>query len=747
MERRDFIKLLGIAGVNTAAYAACSAYMQEALAGSTIVEDMLTAPVHCAKGSLRDIEHVVILMQENRSFDHYFGTLRGVRGFGDPRPLKMRDGEPVWHQAQKDSAAQRIKPYRLPRGAMTDDEGAAGGVFLQDPSHDYADGLAAWNNGLMDKWIPNKDIVSMAHYVESDIPLYFKLAKAFTICDANFCSHNGATDTNRSYFWTGTSKGRSSNSFFSSRKGKPDWKTYPEQLEELGISWKFYQDGLTWRSDDPFAGNYGDNTLEYFTQYQDKTTSIYKKNQSVNSVLRTTANEPSQLEKDIVSGELPAISWIVAPEAFSEHPKFPPHFGEYYLLEILRALIANKEVWKKTALFITYDENGGFFDHVSPPVPLGEATSPGIRITAPGNPPDINSENALGKTTPLGMGVRVPLLVISPWSAGGRVCSEVFDHTSFIKFLDTWLETKGKKPRGAVFENVSAWRRAIAGDLTSVFDFNPQTPGEIETFVNKTEPVKIFTSEEKQQAKKRAVFKPGIADVEADPDIKKPVALKQDRTQCNLLPIAYEFQILIDLADANTLRMTCLNTGKLGVAYTVYGYNGVEGPWRYSVEGIKPGEVPIRFSDNFALAGRNHKIQLVVHGPNGYLAEFCSNFKEPTEQLLPEILSQKYVPDKYVPDGKVRFTFAWPKTANGKLKAVNAYTGEQAFVNVETGSADFNLKDGWYDVSFMDAVNNNSYLRRYAGHMENGKMSKTDPAIGLIYDEKRRVYITPIMAV
>ncbi|CAN7559377.1 hypothetical protein LJR231_004080 [Phyllobacterium sp. LjRoot231] len=429
MDRRDFIKLLGIAGTNAAAYAACSTYMQQALAESTVMNDLLSADPHCTKGSLKDIEHVVILMQENRSFDHYYGTLRGVRGFGDPRPLKMKDGEPIWHQPQNDASAQRVRPYRLPKGASADTD--AGNVFLQDPAHGYNDGLAAWNRGLSDKWIPNKDIVTMAHYVEADIPLYFKLAKTFTMCDAYFCSHNGATDPNRSYFWTGTCNGKTANGYFSSYDnsfpdndpGRPNWKTYPEKLEELKVDWKFYQDGLTWTGD-PFAGNYGDNTLEFFKQYRgtskplSQRTAINIKNQTVNSVLRTEANTKSQFEQDILDNKLPAISWIVPLEAFSEHPKYPPHFGEYYLNEILRALLANKEVWHKTALLITYDENGGFFDHVLPPVAPLDAdmglVSAGIKLTPSGATRDFNSEISVDRVSPVGMGVRVPMLIISP---------------------------------------------------------------------------------------------------------------------------------------------------------------------------------------------------------------------------------------------------------------------------------------------------------------------------------------------
>ncbi|MEK1886824.1 MAG: alkaline phosphatase family protein [Phyllobacterium sp.] len=437
MDRRDFIKMLAFAGSSAAAYTACSAYIQEALAAApATIEDLLVASSDCIKnGSLADIEHVVFLMQENRSFDHYFGTLRDVRGFGDPRPLRMRDGRSVWEQLQAGASstppaadAQRIKPYLMPNVATskpagdTSPEGTVGGVLITDPPRGYSDGVRAWNYGLMDKWIPNKGIVAMAHYVEADTPLYFKLAKAFTVCDAYFCSINGPTDCNRSCFYAGTSNGESTNGPFSGLSGpRPAWKSYPERLEELGIDWRFYQDGLTWTGSDPFRGNYGDNTLEYFAQYGDKTTSIYKKNQSVNSILRTDPDKPSQFEQDIIDNKLPAVSWICAPEAFCEHPKWSPHLGEYYLHEILRAFTANKEVWKKTLIVVTYDENGGFYDHVLPPVPplstTYGSTSKGIVVKAAPTPTptatarpmrDVDSEAAGTSTTSvLGMGIRV----------------------------------------------------------------------------------------------------------------------------------------------------------------------------------------------------------------------------------------------------------------------------------------------------------------------------------------------------
>jgi len=701
-----------------------------------------------------------------------------------------------------------VRPYQLPQGDTPDEEGGAGGVFLQDPAHDYKSGLAAWNSGLMDKWIPQKGIVSMAHYSEKDIPLYFKLAKAFTICDAYFCSHNGATDTNRVFFWTGTSKGRYDSSHFPFATphkvlGRPDWKSYPEVLEgalknlelrtpkvrqelEKCLSWKFYQDGL---GSDVFTGNYDNNTLEAFANFRIKNTSLHEKSQSVNSVLRTDVNKPSQFEQDVASGNLPAVSWIIAPEAFSEHPKYPPHFGEYYVNEILRVFAANKDVWKKTAFFITYDENGGFFDHVPPPVPplsyLEAAALHGmsandlledikITLTRLNNETgkeegrDFNSENAfkeklVDKETddekqereaprPLGMGMRVPLLVISPWSAGGRVCSEVFDHTSFISFLDTWIEkrfaAKGEYFKGSSLPNVSSWRRAIAGDLTSAFDFNREAAAAIDTLIDKALPMKIFTDSEKNNAKKNAdnPLKPKIEHVNADPNTEKPVAVKQDRTQCDLLPLGYDFQVSFRFFSSMSAYPECVfkNSGKLGVSFVLYNYNeqALLQSQPISVGGITLGDPELTISCPLSL-DNNMNYHFAVHGPNGYLAEARGDMMSPTEAAF--YFDCHIVPDK---EGKIlSFHFRnWP-TANGELKLINAYYSKEAPKRISNGTkrVDVATKDGWYDVSFVDAVNTSKYLRRYAGHIETGKMSRTDPAIGMIYDETARVYIPAVV--
>ena len=751
MQRRDFIKLLGLAGTSAAAYAACSAYMAEALAQSaSTIDELLTVEGECKEGSLADIEHVVFLMQENRSFDHYFGTLRGVRGFGDPRPMKLRNGKSVWQQSaawpRKPDPVTGIipdsTPYRMfkesravPTLLEPVDPSSAGGTYIEDPAHRFGDSLGAWNGGLMDQWIEKKKIVTMSHYTEIDIPLYFKLARAFTLCDAYHCAHNGGTDANRSIFFTGTCKGRTENDYFShanpADRDKLDWTSYPEKLELLGVSWKFYQEGLDGNT---FTGNYGDNVLDAFKQFQDKSTAIYKKNQTVNPVLRTSVDVPSQFEQDVRDNTLPAVSWIVAPEAFTEHPHFPPHFGEYYVHEILRAFTINKEVWKKTLFIINYDENGGFFDHVPQPVPpidpVNGKTTPGITFDVPGT---ANSETSIQSKNPIGMGARVPALIISPWSTGGRVNSEVFDHTSAIRFLDKWLVARGlQKPDAPAFENLSSWRLAIAGDLTSTLDFKRSETTALEQVVPAATKARIMSSEEKKIVPvgwlKGAAAE--VGDMKADP-LHTKTALKQDRARCEKLPIAYDFHV-ITAVESKSVRLTFRNPGPLGTAFTVIPYTTKDKVKLYSVEGAKKDGLRSELSDVLTPTSPDGLYSYAIHGPNGYLLELRGNFQTATQQLVAEIVDIKSKADA----AKIEFSFGkW--NPNGKLTMVNAYTGETKSIAEGMTALETATADGWYDVAFFD---DGTYLRRYAGRLENGRIGKSDPAIGMQYDEATRVY-------
>jgi phospholipase C len=163
---------------------------------------------------------------------------------------------------------------------------------------------------------------------------------------------------------------------------------------------------------------------------------------------------------DVATGNLPQVSWLVGSVVTSDHPPAPSIFGENILSLILTALMANPVLWAKTVVFVNYDENGGFFDHV-PPVTAPPGT-PGEYVTAPAVPdPTVVGNPPI--SGPIGLGFRVPMLIISPFSRGGFVSADLFDHTSVLRFLESRF--------GAEVPNLSAWRRATVGDLTSAFNF------------------------------------------------------------------------------------------------------------------------------------------------------------------------------------------------------------------------------------------------------------------------------------
>jgi phospholipase C len=187
--------------------------------------------------------------------------------------------------------------------------------------------------------------------------------------------------------------------------------------------------------------------LPYFKQYQTSSTL------AANGLAPTY---PGDFQADVAANNLPQVSWVLAPLIDSEHPPAPEEYGEVVAANVLNTLVSNPAVWGKTALFITYDENGGFFDHVPPTV--APAGTPGEYLTANPLPSD-----ASGVAGPIGLGFRVPMLVVSPFARGGFVCKDTFDHTSLLRFLETRF--------GAEVPNLSAWRRSAVGDLTTAFNF------------------------------------------------------------------------------------------------------------------------------------------------------------------------------------------------------------------------------------------------------------------------------------
>ncbi len=419
-----------------------------ALMSNSLIARALANPPTC--GSLDDIEHVVILIQENRSFDHYFGSYRGVAGFADPSVQPLGDGSGLSIFAQPGYpggfAGDHLYPFHL--------DSYNNGECTNDIDHSWGPQHTYWDGGKLDGFVTGhiaadgsgNGPLTMGYYTRADLSFYYALADAFTICDHYHCSVIGPTDPNRLYSMSGTldpsgSAGGpilSTSSTRVERFGTLSWTTMPEQLQARGVSWKVYG------SPD---GNYGDSVLPYFKQYQTNPTL------AANGL---TPTYPGTFQADVLAGTLPQVSWVLAPLISSEHPPAPEIFGESVSANILNTLVSNPSLWAKTALFITHDENGGFFDHVPPPTaPSGTA---GEYLTVNPLPSD-----AAGVAGPIGLGFRVPLLIVSPFSRGGFVSHDVFDHTSLLRFLETRF--------GAEVPNLSSWRRAATGDLTSAFNF------------------------------------------------------------------------------------------------------------------------------------------------------------------------------------------------------------------------------------------------------------------------------------
>lgn len=187
--RRNFLKMASTGAISAAALAAFPPSIRRALA----------IPANNATGTMRDVEHVVILMQENRSFDNYFGTLQGVRGFGDRFPIPLAGGLNVWQQTYVPSSgpSRTVLPYYL-------DSSAGNAQRVSGTPHSYPDAQNAWDLGRMSKWPTYKQTQSMGYYKQAELDFQFALANAFTLCDAYHCSFHGGTNTNRLFHWTGT---------------------------------------------------------------------------------------------------------------------------------------------------------------------------------------------------------------------------------------------------------------------------------------------------------------------------------------------------------------------------------------------------------------------------------------------------------------------------------------------------------------------------------------------------------------
>jgi phospholipase C len=422
--------------------------------------------VKAAGSDLGAVKHVVFLMQENRSFDHYFGTMKGVHGFDDS------NNADAFTQSWPGAPSKEKPPAVLLPFHMNTQSGQ--GECTYDLSHSWPAEHASWNNGAMDSFVSihtSSDYEgalgtnTMGYYKKADIPFYYDLVDKFTICDNYFCSVLGPTHPNRMMAISGTLDPAGvaggpiivTNSSLSAFQGTCTWETMPDVLSANNVSWKCYNPygPLYQPGESAFISK---NMLLYFDQYANASPSsaAYQNafnyyGPDVNGGL--TANpSPNDFAADVSANTLPQVSWIISPDSYDEHPPAPAALGEWYTQQILNTLLSTPEVWASTVLFIMYDENDGFFDHVPPPTP--QSGTDGEYLTV-----DPLPSSAGGVAGPLGLGVRVPMIVVSPFSAGGYLCSDVFDHTSQLQFLATLFDI--------TVPNVSGWRQSTVGDLTS----------------------------------------------------------------------------------------------------------------------------------------------------------------------------------------------------------------------------------------------------------------------------------------
>jgi len=661
---------------------------------STSIAKAASIPASRTTGTVKDVEHIVVLMQENRSFDHYFGTLRGVRGYGDPRPVTLPSGESVFHQPNGTGTLLPFHPTAKDLGLQ----------FLQDLAHDWNTTHVAWNDGNYNQWVAAKGTTTMAYLQREDIPFHYALADAFTVCDAYHCSLLTQTDPNRYYMWTGYvgNDGKGGGPVLDNSELGYDWTTYPERLESAGVSWKIYQDqgtgldaaGYWGWTGDAYIGNYGDNSLLYFDNYRNAApgSALYEKARTGTDTNATgTLDFFDILKSDVQGGKLPQVSWVVAPEAFCEHPNWPVNYGAWYIAHVLEALTADPEVWSKTALFITYDENDGLFDHDVPPVPPTSAAKGASTV-------DVSDElfpgNASFTAGPYGLGPRVPMLVVSPWSTGGWVTSEVFDHTSIIRFIE--------KRFGATEPNISDWRRTICGDLTSAFDFSkdgaapqglPSTSGYVPPDRNRHADY-VPTAPTSGQV--QPVQEPGLR-----------------------LARALPYNLAVDAkVTAGQVELDFASFGSVGAAFHVVSTVDLTGPWDYTVSAGR------KLTGTWAPTGA---YSYEVHGPNGFLREVKGSAAAVGLDVTARHLSSG--------NGEVLLTFVNHGETSIEITLSDAYGnqgGHTTFRVRPGGGFEHPVRTdrahGWYDVS-ATISSDSGYLRRFAGHVETGKPSTSDPAI------------------
>ncbi|CAI7566686.1 unnamed protein product [Penicillium bialowiezense] len=427
---------------------------------SSIAFAVLLGVSPAVAGSLKDIEHVVIFMQENRSWDTYFGTMAGVRGFNDPNVQVNPDGNSVWHQVVEPAQSNKTKtllPWYL---------GQEGGDWhdaiqcLTAGSNGYTENQQSLNNGSNNHWVTKNTPWSWGYLKRQDIPVQYAIAEGWTAGDMYQESQITATNPNRvtlvsgSINVPGSPQSKDEGGVYIDNNEVPGcddkgincyplkWKTVYDFYEEAGVSWQLYQD----------QNNFDDNPLAWFEQFQkaSKDSPLAKKGTSfvgLDAFYQAAAN-----------GTLPEVSFIVGPAELSEHPPYMPKDGAWLQKKVVDAVTSSPK-YNSTLLMISYDETGGFGDHVTP-------------FHSPRDTPGDWMEDPLGLFSDIfvGPGFRVPFYMISPWTRGNRVFTERADHNSQILFVEEWLTARGYS--NIKTDQMVSWRRKHMSNLVNALDFD-----------------------------------------------------------------------------------------------------------------------------------------------------------------------------------------------------------------------------------------------------------------------------------
>jgi phospholipase C len=844
--RREFIKkatlLTGAAGL----FSVLPSSIQQALA------------IDAAPGSTYlDAEHVVFLMQENRSFDHCFGTLKGVRGFNDPRAIRLANQNPVW--LQSNARGHTYAPFRLNIKETK-------ATWMSSLPHSWENQVDARNGGKHDKWLDSKKSgnrafedmpLTMGYYDREDIPFYYALADAFTVCDQHFCSSLTGTSPNRLFFFSGTVRGeqneKSKAHVWNEEIDHKDihWTTFPERLEDIGVSWKAYQNelsipvGLKGEAED-WLSNFTDNDLEFFKQYNvrlhgkhleymDKSAaeleqgiisleaktklapadkyladSLKKKQVQLDAIradqkiwnkekydeltdreksihtkaFTTNINDPHyhelvemsyedngvkrqmkipkgdvlhQFRKDVETGELPTVSWLVPPSNFSDHPS-SPWYGAWYISEVMDILTKNQEVWKKTIFIITYDENDGYFDHIPPFLPphtshpqTGKASA-GIdtRVEHVAMTEEIERGMKEKRESAIGLGYRVPLLVVSPWSKGGWVNSEVFDHTSNLQFLEHFLSAKtGKK---ILESQISDWRRTVTGDLTSVFRQADQDPEQYPEPIAKDQFIQSIHNAKFKVLPSgfRSLTKAEIETVKSNP-FKSSLLPRQEKgiRQSSAIPYQLYVSAKYDAGNRNIRlnfesRNDVFGEKTAGSPFNLYFPNqtlmkhqadgtSTPGAMNSRYYAVKAGDV-VKDQIPLSIFSDSH-YHIQVYGPNGFMREFKGDHDDPDIGLICDYQQDRLHRSKMSGNVEMRLQNL-SKGKQYEVVVVDHSYGRKP-KKIELGdkniAAVLDLKSsyGWYDFS-ITVKGFPQYEQRFAGRVETGVHSFSDPFMGRV---------------